>query len=184
MLQMLALSVSLSMDALGIGVSYAGKRITLTWGSRIIIGIISALAMFLSIQLGLLFDQLFPPEVMKIVGISILFLIGAGFIRGSLDTHEQSSYDFDDSSSIDWYEAVLLGVALSADSISTGIAVSVLGLSSIWVPILVGVMQVLFLWLGQKVVCKSCILCKCNPKVCGIFSGILLFVVALLRIVF
>ena len=181
LLNILVLSISLSIDALGIGISYQCKKVKITWLARIIIGFISGMVMFLSLQLGEVFQTVFPEPVMKILGISILALMGIIFIRNGLFHNDDATYDFDHSSNIDAFEAFVLGFALSADSVSAGVAAASIGINTILIPITVGLMQMFFLGLGAFLTDKSSFIKRMNQKTCGILSGCLLLIIALIR---
>lgn len=182
LLQIAAISVSLSIDALGIGISYRLKGVTIPASAKIVIGLVSALIMWLSLSAGNRMLQIFPEKVMTLFGMAVLCLIGLAFIRNSLFGEKGKTYDFDQSKKIETGEAILLGAALSADSVSAGIATAVLGLSSIWIPVMVGLMQMAFLYLGS-VLMERCSLThkKAQEKICGVFSGCLLILIAVLR---
>jgi len=179
--QILVISVSLSIDAFGIGLSYKLKGVEIGAIARMIVGIMSSVIMYISILIGKSLMCIFPTVVMKIAGITILCLIGVTFIKNSLFGEDESKYDFNHSKKIEYNEALVLGTALSADGFSAGIAVAALELNSILVPVTVGLMQMCFLHLGSILVNKCCITKKVNQKFCGIFSGCLLIVIALIK---
>lgn len=178
----LAISISLSLDALGIGISYKLKGVKITHAAKITIGIVSIVVMWLSLKLGSLMTKLFPVQVANILGISILILIGVTFIRNALFGNQESTYDFNKSKEIDWWEAAVLGVALSADSVSAGIAAVSMGLYNMFIPFTVGMMQVIFLYMADLLLEKSNRLKTMNRKICGVLSGCLLIGIAILRI--
>ena len=164
---MLAISVSLSLDALGIGISYKLKGVRITHAAKITIGLVSVLVMWASLQLGSLMMHIFPADVANIVGISILVLIGLTFIRNALFGEEKTTYDFDNSKKIDFWEAAVLGVVLSADSLSAGIAAVTMGLGNVIIPFMVCFMQVIFLYAADILLEKCRLLRKINRKICG-----------------
>ena len=175
------MAVSLSIDALGIGISYNIKGIRIPRYTKLIIGFVSAIIMQGALSIGSYFYSIMPTQVMKLVGVCILILIGVEFIRNSLFGGGDTTYDFDQSRAIDPLEGVFLSIALSADSISAGIAAASTGLTSMWVSILVGVMQVVFLEIAELLVKKSSFTKRIDSKLCGIFSGTLLIVIGFLR---
>lgn len=179
----LAISISLSLDALGIGISYKLKGVQITHAAKVTIGLVSIIVMWLSLKLGALMLRVFPVEVANILGISILVLIGVTFIRNALFGNQETTYDFNKSKKIDWWEALVLGVALSADSVSAGIATVTMGLGNAFIPITVGFMQVLFLYVADLLLEKSSFMKRVNRKCCGVLSGTLLLVIALIRII-
>lgn len=175
------ISISLSIDALAIGISYYLKGVRITTTAKLIIGAMSAIAMLVSLQLGNYLMLILPTEVMKILGVSLLILIGIVFIRNSLFGIPEAIYDFDKSANIEWIEALVLGVALSVDTMSAGVAIAAIGFYHMAIPIMVGMMQMLFLYIGAWVVQKSNVMKKGSGKACGVFSGVLLIIIAILR---
>ncbi|SFR68937.1 Putative Mn2+ efflux pump MntP [Anaeromicropila populeti] len=181
LLQILIISVSLSIDALGIGISYHLKGVKITKLSRAIIAMMSVIIMYTSLKIGAFLAAVFPETVIQIIGISILVLIGLTFIRNSIFGDENQIYDFDKSKTIDFWEAFILGIALSADAFSAGIAASAIGIGGSIMPFTVGFMQIAFLSIGGILIDKSQLMKKLNRKVCGVFSGFLLILIAILR---
>lgn len=182
LLQIMAISISLSIDALGIGVSYQLKGVRIPVSAKAIIGLISALIMGLSIYAGDFMLRIFPERVTTLFGIVVLCIIGLAFIRNGLFGDKDKTYDFNKSKTIDCGEAIALGAALSADSVSAGMAAAVLGLGNIWMPLTVGIAQVTFLCLGAFVISRLPLKHGgLQEKICGVFSGCLLILIAVLR---
>lgn len=179
--QMIIISISLSIDALGIGISYRLKGVTIQTCAKLIIGLISAGIMWLSLTVGEFVNRFLPGEVGNIVGICLLVLMGCIFIRNSLFGKDEAVCDIDCSKKIDSLEAVLLGITLSADSLSAGIAVAAVGMGNFMIPLSVGIMQVIFLLIGDKLVKNCTFLKRMDQRVCGVFSGLLLILIAVLR---
>ena len=91
------------------------------------------------------------------------------------------SCDFDRSKAIETAEALYLGAALSVDSFGAGVSSAVSGMNSILVPILAGLMQMLFLWGGGFLGKRLKLIQLKNPGVFVYLSGGLLVVLAVLR---
>ena len=178
----IVISVSLSIDALGIGISYRLKGVAITHPAKITIGLVSVLVMWFSLHLGRLIEHAFPADIAKIIGCSILGLMGLSFIRSALFGQEEVTYDFNKSKKIDWWEAIVLGVGLSIDSVSAGIAAVSMGLGNNWIPLCVGLMQVMFLYMAELLIAKTKIIRHINRKVCGTGAGILLLIIASVRL--
>ncbi len=178
----IVISVSLSIDALGIGISYRLKGVDITHPAKITIGLVSVLVMWLSLFLGRMIQQVFPTDVAKIIGCSILGLMGLSFIRSALLSQEDATYDFNKSKKIDWWEAIVLGFALSIDSVSAGIAAVTMGLGNCFIPFCVGFMQVIFLYMAEFLIARTKIIKHINKKLCGTCSGILLLIIASVRL--
>ncbi len=175
------LSISLSIDALGIGMSYQLRGVKITWTAKFIVGLMAVVVSLGAVCLGNQVMEYFPMDVVRILGTALLCLIGIVFIRKGLYEEGEVFCDMDRSSTIEPWEAVLLGAALSADSISTGIAVATLGINNIGLPLMVGISQPLFLMAGEWIGKKSRIISKGNQKICGIFSGMLLIFIAIIQ---
>lgn len=182
-LNVILISISLSLDALGIGISYKLKGVKITHLAKLIVGLVSVLIMWASLLLGEVALKIMPVALGNIVGICILIIIGLTFIRNAIFGTEKTTYDFNKSKNIDIWEAAILGIALSADSISAGIAAVTMGLGNILIPFCVGGMQVAFLYIGDYLLEKVGFIKRMNQKLCGVLSGGLLLVIALIRIV-
>lgn len=183
LLSMLLISISLSLDALGISISYKLKGVKITHMAKIMIGLVSVIVMWISLKLGEAVLYILSPKVANIIGVIILVVIGLTFIRNALFGSEDATYDFNRSKKIDLWEAIVLGIALSADSISAGIAAVTMGLGNIMIPLCVGAMQVIFLYMGDYLIEKASILRRMNRKLCGVLSGLLLLAIAFIRVI-
>ena len=178
----IVLAVAMSVDALGIGVSYELQNVRIPWYAKGIVGLISSVVMYGSLYLGNALTKYFPPDIMNILGISILVLIGLGFIRNSIWGEDKTAFDSNNSSIIEKKEAIVLGLALSLDAVSAGIATGATGIGgALYFAILVGIMQYTFLSLGSLVAKRSLLLFQANRKICGVFSGLLLIIMAVVR---
>ena len=89
--------------------------------------------------------------------------------------------DIDDSGIIDIKEAILLGIALNVDATAACMGSIMVGVSSLLMPIFVGVVQLLFieggLYLGNSVISKRVL----NEKLISILPGIILISLGLIR---
>lgn len=73
---LLLLTVAVSLDSFGLGISYGLSRIHVPFSAITIIMICSGLMVFLSMTVGNLLSTFFTPEVAKIIGGIILISIG------------------------------------------------------------------------------------------------------------
>lgn len=178
----LILSVTLSIDAFGIGIAYAVKSIGIPIKAKLMIGMLSAGILWLSALTGELMARFLPEWCIKYLGVLIICIIGIIFIRNSLKNNTGSTYDFDSSKKIEGIETIFLAVALSADSISVGMAAAALGYSWFILGLLVGIVQILFLFAGEAAVRKNSRLSKSNGGKSGIISGILLIIIGIMRL--
>ena len=175
------MSIALSVDALGIGISYRLNGVLIPLRTKIIIGVVTTAIMIGALMVGGLFHNGLPGQISKLLGAGVLIVIGIVFIRNSLFQDEEATYDFDHSREIGPLEGLLLAVALSADSVGAGIAVASTGVNSFFLGIMVGFMQLFFLSLAEYLVEHVPLVKRFNNKICGIVSGCLLILIGLLR---
>lgn len=180
LIQSVILSISLSLDAFGIGAAYQVKGVYISWKSKIVIGVMTMLMMYGAFSIGNMLLGVFDSEIMKIVGSSFLFLMGCIFIRNSIYGKGGANCDFDSSKTIDVKEAAVLAVVLSTDSLSAGCACVVSGMDSVYIPLLVGAMHILFIYLGQRLVISAGSRYTVGRKCAEILSGVILIIIALL----
>lgn len=83
-LTILMLAISLSLDALGVGVVYGMRKILVPLGSKLIICLCSMVYSSLSLLLGKTLSYILSPAVSKAIGIGILMVMGIGIILQSL----------------------------------------------------------------------------------------------------
>ena len=142
----LILAVSLSMDALGIGISYGLRGIRVSWKARVVICAMSMMVTGAAVGLGSVLLEVIPLPAAKLLGCGMLLFLGLVIIvQGFRKRKEENSFscDFDRSKAIETAEALYLGAALSVDSFGAGVSSAVSGMNSILVPILAGLMQML-----------------------------------------
>ncbi len=208
---LILLAVSLSMDALGIGISYAVGGIKTPFKAKLVICLVSILITAIAVSFGNILLMFISEKVAKIVGALMLIALGCFIIlqaffgkdkdlnknvkkEGTIAELALKSLgisikiirnpivcDFDNSRCIDMFEALYLGIALSIDSFGVGVSSSVSGLNSFFVPIAVGVFQLLFLCFGEFLGKKIKKISNLNPKIFVILSGFILIVLAVLR---
>ena len=177
------MSIALSIDALSIGISYRIRGIIIPMRTKVVVGTVTAILMLGAISIGNILNGLISENVANVIGAVVLILIGLAFIESSLYGSEESAYDFNHSRTIDLGEGIFMAVALSADSIASGIALAVSGESNFAIGICVGVMQFGFLVLSDIIVEHMGVIKILSPKLCGIFSGLLLIVIGILRMI-
>lgn len=211
LLAVLLLAVSLSMDALGIGISYGLRGIRTPWKARLTICLISMLFTGLAVGLGNVLLLVIPPAAARLLGSGMLVLLGLFIIVQSFleknkepkrrekkdDTivdialkslgitikiiRNPASCDFDHSKHIDVLEAIYLGVALSIDSFGAGISSAVSGVNSYLVPVAAGLCQLLFLCGGDCLGRRLTLFKRVDSQVFVVISGTLLIVLAMVR---
>lgn len=207
------LAVSLSIDALVLGIAYGLRGVRIPFLSKMVICFFSIVYSAAAIMAGKALAWILPPWASSIIGIGILIAMGIWIILQSLlksDEKESESAlsderpllhigirslgitiqvirnpiagDIDRSGQIDIWESFLLGIALSVDAIGVGIGSALAGLHSMWIPLSVGLCQLVFLYAGIALGKQCTPLSKLNPKAVSLLPGILLILLALLRI--
>ncbi len=91
-------------------------------------------------------------------------------------------FDLDHSGSIDLRESTLLGLALSFDAIGVIIGSALVGFYNLLIPLVIGIFQFIFLYLGSIIGGKLINLCKINEKLLSLLPGVFLICLAILRI--
>lgn len=89
--------------------------------------------------------------------------------------------DIDRSGIIDPREALLLGLALSVDAIGAGIGSAMVGFYGISVPFLIGLFQIIFLYIGSRIG-EIVLKLPIHEKVLTYTPGLLLIFLAFLRL--
>ena len=167
--------MSVSIDSLGIGITYGIKNTTLNFFAKFILIIMSIFFSACSIFIGNMISSILSEFLTKFISSCILIIIGIIVIIDPIP------FDFDNSRNIDMKEAFLLGIALSLDSISVGIGSSIGGYSNLFFPIFSASFQLLFLslgiWVGKKIIKNTNI----PDKVWDIISGAVLILFGFIK---
>ncbi|MBS4959877.1 MAG: sporulation membrane protein YtaF [Clostridiales bacterium] len=178
MLTVLLFSFILSIDALGIGISYGLRKITLPLAAKMIIALMTLVITSTSLVFGKILIEFFPAIICTFLGALLLLLMGIYFIVQSFRPeiqepqptkketvhmllirslgitvkiiHTPITCDQNHSKIIEPVEALFLGAALSLDSFGTGIGISAMGLFSPFIPVFTSIFQLIFLVLGIK----------------------------------
>ncbi len=75
-LHALILTISSSIDSLGIGITYGIRNTTISFIARIILFTIAFMVSIISILLGCTFKDIFSPNIIEYIGSFILILVG------------------------------------------------------------------------------------------------------------
>ena len=147
MLGLIVLAIAVSMDGFAAGFAFGMKKITIPWLSTVIIGLSSGTVIALAMPAGNGFLRLVPAQLSHWIGASIFICIGVV----SLCKRNFSQADRDQSGEISAKESLLLGLALSVDSIAAGFSAALLGFT-IWVTALtIAISCVVFIRMGKQV---------------------------------
>ncbi|MBS4205898.1 sporulation membrane protein YtaF [Lederbergia citrea] len=163
----LAFAVSSSIDNLGVGISYGIRNIHIRIGPNFMIAVICFLFSMGGISFGLWLSNILPGMLPVIFGSFLLFVIGIRIIllaaprkkrtptvnskqsrsiAGILKNPELA--DVDQSGEIGWGEAVLLGIALSANALTNGLGAGLLGLSPLAISLTAAIGSFISVWAG------------------------------------
>ncbi|MCL1699344.1 sporulation membrane protein YtaF [Lysinibacillus sp. Bpr_S20] len=169
-LMIVAFTFSSSIDNLGVGLSYGIRKINVRFDKNILISIICFLMSMGGISFGVWLSKILPGMLPVIIGALLLFIIGIRIIllakpRKQEISTEESNYEiqsntvqdilrnpeeaqFNKSGEIGWGEAVLLGIALSANALTNGVGAGLLGLSPLVISISAAIGSFITVWLG------------------------------------
>lgn len=143
----LLLAISSSIDSLGIGITYGLKKTKLYKVDKLILFIISICTTALSGIIGNILKNILSSNICELIGSIILICMGTFIIIQTND--KELSFDFDNSNDINYKEALLLGIALSLDSLCIGIGGSTIGINIYVFSFLVAILQYTFLSFGN-----------------------------------
>ena len=180
LLNCILLALSVSIDSLGIGITYGLKKTKIIAISNIILFALSFCITCGSIFFGHYISALFSPVLSTILGSSFLVILGIYNIYKSLNT-SPIDYDIDHSNNIDAHESIFLGLALSIDSICVGIGSGIIGLNDIILPFFVATFQLVFLNCGNFVANNIAKYINISEYALSIFSSIILILVGIFR---
>lgn len=146
-LNALILAISSSIDSLGIGITYGLKKTKLYKIDKLILFAVSIILTLISGLIGNYLKNILSTNICEFIGSSILICMGIFII---IQTNEKElSFDLDNSNDISYKEALLLGLALSIDSLCIGIGAGTIGINIYVFSILTAILQYLFLSLGN-----------------------------------
>lgn len=213
-LNAIILATSVSIDSLGIGITYGIRKTKISSIAKVILFCISFVITSVSIVIGNVISQIFPVSITKFIGVFLLVGMGIWIIYQSITPKQEVqekqsksipktyhiflkslgitikiiqdpiSSDLDHSKMIDAKEACYLGLALSIDSICVGIGSSIIGISSFFFPVLVAIFQLIFLSFGITIGKRVISSFPIPDNVWSIISGILLIGIGISRFFF
>lgn len=197
----LGLALSSSLDNLGVGITYGIRKIRIGFSSNALISVVCFLFSYSGILFGNWISSVIPGLLPVLLSVFLLFVIGFRIIWLSLPHKQQKEEDesgerkglssilqnpecadIDNSKDIGVLEALVLGIALSANALTNGLSAGLLGYSPLVVSFASAVGSFLTVWLGVKVGEKVSDI-QIGPFQLGKFgaliSGILLVLIAI-----
>lgn len=166
------LAIAVSLDGLGVGISYGIQKTRVPLLPLLIIMLCSGITVFAAMTIGDVLKRFISPTFSENLGAIILILLGLFTLTKLIKTkknrrkdteestmftdmkkvfHSPQQADLDQSGTISKQESILLGMALALDAFGAGIAASLLYYSPFVTAILVAFMSGLFLIAGLKI---------------------------------
>lgn len=199
----LGLAIAASIDNLGVGITYGIRGIGIRFASNLLITVICFIFSMSGIYFGQWLSQVMPGILPIVLGAFLLTIIGIRIIllavprkskkgdqaeqtktsskgiRGILQNPEK--VDFDKSGDIGWIESIVLGVALSANALTSGLGAGLLGLPPLLIAVTASIASFVTVWLGVYLGSKvaNIRIGKLSVGQFGtLISGVLLLVIA------
>jgi len=174
-------AISSSGDSLIVGLSYGAKKVRINFINNFMISFISGIGTFLAMSFGKTILRLIPLKYSNIIGSGILILLGMflliNWIKKEIESKKRTEevnddtsgfkhyedalrnpeiIDINDSKTIDFKEAIILGIVLCLNNIGLGIGASITGLNIFMTSISSLIFSLVFIpigyCIGEKVV--------------------------------
>lgn len=180
-LKCILLALSVSIDALSLGITYGIKKTKMSKVGNIIIFVTlfcsSGLSVFVGHYLSILISHTFSVWL----GSSLLILLGLYNIYKA-QNNVSTNFDADNSNYIDAKEAFALSLAVSADASCVCLSSGMMGLGSFILPILIAIFHTFFINCGNLIATLIFKKINISNKSLSIFSGMLLIFIGLFRL--
>jgi len=167
----LGFAISSSVDNLGVGISYGIRNIRIGLISNLLVAIICFVFSGAGILFGKWISVIMPGALPVLVGAFLLVIIGIRIILLTAPHRKQMSNnegtkkvpknqsitailenpeiaDIDKSGEIGLGEAIILGIALSANALTNGLGAGLLGLSPLAISLTAAIGSFITVWLG------------------------------------
>lgn len=197
----IAIAIAANLDNLGVGIAYGIQKIKISHMANLIIAFISFAATWLSAEIGKAITFYLSPQTANVIGALLLFSVGVWvFIQPILTAIKSNqpildlqlcgerfyigpteilSYperaDIDNSRSVGYWEAVILGIALSINALAGGFAAGTVDISSLIEATLVGIFSFITIITGYYFGIKYA--AEQIGKYATVISGTLLMVI-------
>ena len=181
MISCILLAISVSIDALTLGITYGIKHSRITKISNLIVFSIAFVSTSIAIFLGKNISKLFSPYVATFIGSVLLVFLGIYSIYKSFYKNTED-YDLDHSNSIDKNEAILLALAVSTDASCVGLSCGIIGITGFVYPLFAALFHTIFINCGNIIAYSASKRIKLSDKCLAIFSGIVLILIGLIRL--
>ena len=173
------LSIATSLDALSIGASCSFSGIKTPFKAKFIMCIISFAVTSIAVCFGGFLINIISDMLGKIIGTAFLSGPGIYILISAILNREPVECDRDNSHNIDSREACFIGFAMSIDCFMVGMTAGMSGNKGIFIPIICGGFQMLFLYIGEFA--AKHIARHLKKKHFNIFSGTILILTGISR---
>ena len=179
------LALSARLDALSLGVTYGIKKTKMSKTSNIIIFMIVFCCSTAALIVGHFLSLLFSSTISILLGSSLLIILGMyNIYKGFKKCNIFIDFDVDNSNYIDNKEAFLIGLAVAIDASCVSIGAGIIGHISFILPILMGIFHTFFVNCGNFVAKGAVKKLNIPSNILSIYSGLLLILIAIIRILF
>lgn len=145
----LLIALAANIDNLGVGIAYGSRKMDISIRANLIIAFLSFLATLLAASVGSLLNKTIQLKYAGILGAVILLCVGLWIMLGPAELiHQPEKADRDCSNHLDDGEAMLLGMALSANAVAGGVDAGLVALPILIVSLFVGLFSFLTIALG------------------------------------
>ena len=157
------LLLAISIDSFIISYTYGLKGVHLSILQRVKVAATVGIIFYISMKFGTWLQLYLSLKLTEILGALLLILIGVSFIISALQPAKNSKFplfsilkkplkgDRDNSGIINGTEPLIIGLALSLDSIGTGISISLLGAQPLVTSFSLLLMNIIILSAGVEV---------------------------------
>ena len=184
------LAISVSIDALGIGLSYGMRKSKIPLKLNILIGFIVFSMCLIGFLIGNILSMFFNDFILTLLGSFLLLILGSQIIikeiiknreikRRNIKYEGNEIYNLDE---ITFKDAIMLAMAISMDAMAAGISASLIGIKTMFFPILVMIAHVIFLNLGMFFGKNVKNISNIPQNLWSIISGILLILIASVKL--
>jgi putative sporulation protein YtaF len=193
MVTILLLSAAVSVDAVGVGLSFGVRRIKMGFIAMLVMSLTGLCILIPSVLAGAYIQLIVGENVGKYISGAILMFMGMWIViqtgkkadtsgsRTVKIVREPEVGDIDGSGSIDCVEAVFIGVAMSVDSVGICMGTGGITEDGIIFPFAAMAMQLFFILIGIKM--GKTVGKHFNTDICTFVSGMVVMLMGVLNII-